>query len=198
MGRVVSFSATTSRPADVTQYTAGDEISNSATAGSVVRATIDMPGMTRGRFLSAAMDITPASGNLVITALNLKLLIFKTANAPAAVGDNVTFPVSAATRRLLVASFLFDDGAWENPLGAYTASTSGYQECPAMQQVPLATPTLAAPYEHAGYFDFTGGPISGNENTTARQMTVCIQALAAWNPTAVVNNIGLYFDVEIE
>jgi hypothetical protein len=192
MGRIIRYTATTTRPADVTQYAAGDEISNSATAGSVVRATIDLTGFTRGKILQMGMDITPASSNLVITALNLKALIFKTADAPAAVGDNVTFPVTGAQRRLMVGGFLFDDGGWENPLGAYTASTSGFQETTAMQAVPLATPTLATPWEFAGCFDF------GGSLYTARTLTVCLQALATWNPTAVVNTIGMVFDIDVE
>lgn len=198
MGRIVKYTGSFSRPADVTAYAAGDEVASSATAGSVVRATLDMSGVTRGRFLFASMDITPASGNVVITAANFKILVFKTVDAPAAVGDNVTFPIAAATRQKLVAGFLMDDGGWENPLGAYTASTSAIQVCPAMTQIPLATPTLAKDYPFAGCFDFTGDKQDNNANTTARQMTVCLQALAAWTPLAVVNAFGFSFTVEIE
>jgi len=55
--------STIARPADATAYAAGDEISNHATAGSVVRATFNLRGFTRGRIFAAALDLTPASSN---------------------------------------------------------------------------------------------------------------------------------------
>jgi hypothetical protein len=192
MGRVVHFNTTLVRPSDATQYAAGDEISNSATAGSVVRPVFDFTGFTRGRILDMSLDITPASSNLVITALNLDAILFKTPDVPAAVGDNVTFPITGAQRRLQVGRFLFDDGGWQNPLGAYTASTSGYQVVSAGQPVPIATPTLFDTYEHAAWFDFTG------QTAAQRELTLVLQALAAWNPGAVVNTIGIHLTAEVE
>lgn len=192
MGRIIVLDSTFIRPGDNTAYAAGDEVSNHATAGSVVRSTFDLTGFTRGRILGASVDITPASGSLVITALNLDLLIFKTTEVPAAVGDNVTHPITGEQRRKQVARFLFDDGGWQNQLGAYTASTSGYQVVPVGAPVPLATPTLYNPYEFAGCFDFTG------DKATQRSLTAVIQALAAWTPTGVVNTFGIRLTIDAE
>src|SRR3990167_7436248 len=49
MNKVFRLRSTIARPADATVYAAGDEISNSATAGSVVRATFNLVGFKRGR-----------------------------------------------------------------------------------------------------------------------------------------------------
>lgn len=198
MGRVIVLDSSFVRPSDATAYTAGDEVSNSATAGSVVRATFDLSGFTRGRILRASLDVTPASSNMVITAANLDLLIFKTVDVPAAVGDNVAFPVTGAQRRKCVARFLFDNDGWQNTLGAYTADTSGYQTVPAGQPVPLATPTLFAPDPFAGHFDFSGGNAQLLSTDTVRQLTATLQVLAAWNPGAVANTIGIRLIVEAE
>ena len=198
MGRIIRLTSTFVRPADNTAYTAGDEISNSATAGSVVRPTFDLSGFTRGRILGCAVDITPASSNLVITALNFDVIFFKTVDVPAAVGDNVTFPITGAQRRLAVGRFLFDDGGWANPLGAYAASTSGYQDVPAGLPIPLATPTLYDSYQHAACFDFTGGLANGVSTGTNRQLTAVFQVLAAWTPLGVANTFGIAIDVDAE
>lgn len=193
MGRIITLDSTfvMAEPA-AGAYAAGDEISNDTTAGDVVRPTFNLAGFTRGRVLQASMDITPASGNLVITALNLDLLIFKTVDVPAAVGDQVTFPITGAQRRKCVARFLFDDGGWQNPLGAYTAGTSGYQVVSVGNPVPLGTPTLYDTYSHAGHFDFTG------DLESARTLTAALQVLAAWTPGAVVNTFGIRLVVEAE
>lgn len=192
MGRIIVLDSTFVRPADNTAYTAGDEISNHATAGSVVRSTFDLSGFTRGRILDASVDITPASGNLVITALNFDLLIFKTTEVPAAVGDNVTHPITGAQRRKQIARFLFDDGGWQNPLGAYAAGASGYQIVAVGAPVPLATPTLYSPYEYSGCFDFTG------DTVTQRSLTAVLQVLANWTPTGVANTFGIRLTIDAE
>ncbi len=184
------MTSTFTRPADNTAYQAGDEISNHATAGSVVRSTFDLQGFTRGRVLSMAIDVTPGSGNLVITAFNFQAMLFKTAEVPAAVGDNVTHPIAGATRRKAVGHFLFDDGGWMNPLGAFAASTSGYQETPATMPVPLATPTIAAPHVPGHFFEFTQGE--------TKSLTLVLQALAAWTPTGIANVFGIALELEVE
>src|SRR5690554_5656768 len=107
MGKRTRMRSTFARPADNTAYQAGDEISNHATAGSVVRPTFDLSGFTRGRILAAEIDITAASSNVVTTASDFELLIFRTGDVPAAVGDNVTQPLAAATAALAVAAFRF-------------------------------------------------------------------------------------------
>ena len=190
MGRIIQLTSTFSRPADATAYTAGDEISNHATAGSVVRSTFNLSGFTRGLVIAAGIDVTPASGNVVVTAFDIQMLLFKTADAPAAVGDNVTHPVTGAQRRTAIGCFRFDDGGWMNPLGAFTASTSAYQEVPHTLSLPVTVPELA--HSFGAPFDFAGSPIG------SRELTAVFQVLAAWTPGAVANVFGLrlYIDAE--
>jgi hypothetical protein len=190
MGKILRFESTTTRPADATAYAGGDEIANSATAGSVVRMSFDLSGTSRGRIIRACMDITPASGSLVIVALNLNAIIFKTANSPAAVGDNVAINITGAQRRLSIGHFLFDDGAWVAPNGGFTAGASGWQETPATLSLPIATPQIAVQHVPGYIFEWRQGE--------TKQLDVVLQALAGWNPTAVVNTIGMCIDVEVE
>jgi hypothetical protein len=190
MGRIIQLTSTFARPADATAYAAGDEISNHATAGSVVRSTFNLDGFTRGLILAAALDVTPASGNVVVTAFDVNMMLFKTPDAPTAVGDNVTHPISGATRRKAIGLFRFDDGGWVNPLGAFTASTSAYQEVPHTMNLPIATPALT--HSFGAPFDFTG------QTLAQRELTAVFQVLAAWTPGAVVNTFGirLYIDAD--
>jgi hypothetical protein len=190
MGQIIRLTSSFVRPASATQYTAGDEISSSATAGSVVRMTFNLSGFTRGRIIRAGLSIAPASGNVVITASNMNMLLFKTADAPAAVGDNVTHPITGAQRALAVGNFLFDDGGWVNPLGAFAASTSAWQQVPDTMLVPYATPDLA--HSDGANFDFAGSPIG------SRTLTAVMQVLAAWNPGNVANTFGAVIDVIAE
>jgi len=192
MGKLIRLRSTIARPADATAYAAGDEISNSATPGSVVRAVFDLSGFTRGRILAATLDVTPASGSLVITAFDASLMIFRTPDAPAAVGDNVTNPIAAAVRTLAIGDYRFDDGGWVNQLGALTAGTSGVQKVPATVSTGLATPVLQDAHGPGHFFDFTG------QLATQRQLTAVLNALAAWTPTAVVNTFGITLDIEAE
>lgn len=189
MGRIIRVTSSFVRPADNTAYQAGDEVSNHATAASVVRPVFDFRGFTRGRLLGAAIDVTPASGNVVITAFDLQLILFKTAQVPAAVGDNVTHPIAGTTRRNAISHFRFDDGAWTNPLGAVTASTSAYQEVPATLSLPTGTPALVLS-PAGGIFDFGGGE--------APTMTAVLQILGAWTPTGIANTFGITLYAEVE
>lgn len=182
--------ATIARPADNTAYAAGDEISNHATAGSVVRASFDMIGFTRGRIYAAELDITAASGNVVTTAADFELLLFRYACAPAAVGDNVTHPIAAATRALSVAQFRFDDTGYTGPLGTVAAGTSQVQAVMAHMVQPLATPVLQAPYYPGFFFDFTG--------CTNKSFVAVLRALGAWTPTGIINTFGITLDLEVE
>ncbi len=190
--RPTRMRSTIARPADNTAYQAGDEISNHATAGSVVRATFDLSGFTRGKIYAAEIDLTPASGNVITTAADFEMLLFKTADAPAAVGDNVTHPIAAATRALAVAQFRFDDTGWTGPLGTVAAGTSQIQAVGAHYVQPLATPVLQALFPAGYFFDFTGQPIA------SRTLTVVLRALAAWTPTGVINTFGITLDLELE
>ena len=190
--RPTRMRSTIARPADITAYAAGDEVSNHATAGSVVRATFDLSGFTRGKIYAAEIDLSAASGNVVTTASDFELLLFKTADAPAAVGDNVTHPIAAATRALAVAAFRFDDTGWTGPLGTVAAGTSQCQAVGAHVVQPLATNVLQAMWPAGFFFDFTGQAID------ERELTVVLRALAAWTPGAVINTFGITLDLELE
>jgi hypothetical protein len=179
--------ATFSRPADATAYSAGDEISNNASAGSVVRPTIDLSFVRKARIVRAGIAVTPASGNLVITAFDFALLVFKTSDIPAAVGDNVAFNVTAL-KRARAAKFAFVNTAWTAPNGGVAAGTDGFQEV-------LSFISGASGAIPGNTFDFTqGDPVTA----AGRQLTIALQAQAAWTPTAVVNAFDIVLDIEIE
>ena len=170
-------------------YVAGDEISNDTTAGDVVRATFDLSGFQRGLILAAQLDVTAASGNVITTAFDAELALFKTADAPAAVGDQVTHPIAAAVMAKNCGVFRFDDTGWTGPLGTVAAGTSQIQKVGAHVVMPTATPTLQVGY--VGHiFEFKGGE--------AATLTAVMRALAAWTPTAVVNTFGITLDIEVE
>ena len=190
MRKILRLRSTIARPADATAYAAGDEVSNSATAGSVVRATFNMAGFTGGRIVAADLDMTPASGNAVTTAGDFELMIFRTAEAPAAVGDNVTNPITAAQRAAAIAVFRFDDTGWTGPLGTVAAGTSQHQSVMATLVQPLATPVLQAPFYQGFYFDLTG--------QTTKEFTAVLRSLAAWTPTGIINTFGITLDIEAE
>ena len=195
--------STVARPADVTAYAAGDEISNHATAGSVVRPTFDLTAYRRlldekphgyprrlaGRLFAAEIDLTAASGNVVTTASDFELLIFKTADVPAAVGDNVTHPIAAASLALAVGRYRFDDTGWNGPLGTVAAGTSQIQAVTPTLVQPLATNVPHYPWPAGFPFDF------GPDDTTT--FTAVLRALAAWTPGAVVNTFGITLDIEV-
>jgi len=185
------FRSTIARPADNTAYQAGDEVSNSATAGSVVRATFNFEGFTRGKIYGAAIDLTATSGNVVTAASDLELLLFRTPDAPAAVGDNVTHPIAAATRALAVARFRFDDTGWTGPLGTAAAGTSQFQEVMPTAVQPLAANVLEYPL---GFHTFAFDGLT----LAQRELTVVLRTLAAWTPTGVINTFGITLDVDLE
>lgn len=187
-GKILRLRSTIARPADATAYAAGDEISNSATAGSVVRATFNLAGFRRVRLHAAEMDLTAASGDVVTTASDLDLLVFKTADVPAAVGDNVTHPITAAQRAAAVGGFRFDDTGWTGPLGPVAAGTSQFQAV-----MPTFVQPLAA---NVPYYPWPPGYVFAFQDDEARTLTVVLRALAAWTPTAVVNTFGITLDIE--
>jgi hypothetical protein len=182
--------STIARPADNTIYAAGDEISNHATAGSVVRATFNLAGFRHGRLLAAEIDLTAASGNVVTAASDLELLIFRTGEAPAAVGDNVTHPIAAATLALAVGRYRFDDTGWTGPLGTVAAGTSQVQAV-----MPTVVQPLASNVPHSPWYP--GFPFS-IEDQTAKTFTAVLRALAGWTPTGIINTFGITLDIEAE
>ncbi len=186
---IVRLRSTIARPADVTAYQAGDEISNSATAGSVVRPTFNLAGFTNGKIHAAAIDLTAASSNVVTTASDFELLIYRTADVPAAVGDNVTHPLTAVQRAAAVGIFRFDDTGWTGPLGTVAAGTSQFQAVGAHLVQPLATPVLQSPWPAGFSFNFEG--------QTAKTFTAVLRALAAWTPLAVINTFGITLDIDV-
>lgn len=202
MSRLLRLRSTFDRPAAAVAYAAGDEVSNNATAGSVVRATFDLSDYRRqldekpfgqrklfGRLYAAEIDLTAASGDVVTTALDLELLIFRTGDAPAAVGDNVTHPIAAGTRALAPARFRFDDTGWTGPLGTVAAGTSQVQAVTATLVQPLASNVPEYPWPVGFPFDF------GESDTIT--FTAVLRALAAWTPGAVVNTFGITLDIEV-
>lgn len=190
MGKILRLRSTIARPADATAYAAGDEVSNSATAGSVVRPTFDLSGFNQARIISLDFDITAASGNVVTTAAGFEVLLFRTAEVPAAVGDNVTNPVTGAQRAASVGDFTLDDTGWTGPLGTVAAGTSQHQAVLAHYVQPTATPVLQSPSDSGYPFSFDG--------VTAKTLTAIIRATGAWTPTAIVNTIGLTLTIEAE
>lgn len=203
MPRVLRLRSTVARPADLTAYAAGDEISNSATAGSVVRPTYDLAPYRRlldekpfgyprgltGRLYAAEIDLTAASGDVVTTASDFELLIFRTDDVPAAVGDNVTHPIAAATLALAVGRYRFDDTGWNGPLGTVAAGTS---------QIQAVTPTLVQPLAaNVPHYPWPAGfPFDFSADATPT-FTAILRALAAWTPGAVVNTFGVTLDIEV-
>jgi len=188
MSVIQRLRSTIIRPANATAYTAGDEISNSATAGSVVRMTFNLAGFSQARLISAEIDVTAASGDVVTTALSLEAAIFRTSEVPAAVGDNVTHPLSAVNRAVSVGDFKFDAAGWTGPLGTVAAGTSQFQAVSASYVQPTATPVLWFPHPGGYCFSMAG------QNTPT--LTAIIRALAAWTPTGIANTIGLTLNIE--
>jgi hypothetical protein len=195
MEKIRRYTFTFTRPSDATQYAAGDEISNSATAGSVVRGTVDLGfGVRKAKVVRAGIDITPASATLVITALDFSLIAMKASDTllPAAVGDNVALNISGAARNK-AAKFSFVNTAWTSPAGALTAGTSGFQE------VVSAVSGAGSGAIPGNLFDFTQGDLLPTTvASTARTLTFMLQAIGAWNPGAVVNVFNIAVDIEIE
>lgn len=176
---VSNLTATFSRPADNTAYATGDAISNSGTAASVVPLTFSLPQERQGVLRGAKCVVTPASGNLVITALDFDLLIFRpVASVPFAAGsfvaDNSAMAISAAAFRELIGVFTFAAGAWRNPSGALTAGASGFQ---------AVAPTTRTRYPF-------------NVGDVAPSLIGVVQCKGAWTPTGVVNRFDFTLDCE--
>lgn len=176
--------ATISRPAVATAYTAGDIIANSGTAGEVVPLTFKIPAKT-GTVMGCSCVVTPASSNLVITALDFNLLLFRpVAGIPFAAGgypaDNAAMAITAASFRELVARFNFVNTAWTNPAGALTAGATGYQAV-------IATTSRVSPV-----FDTRGD----YGTTQPDELIGVIQVLGSWTPTGIINRFDFALDLE--
>lgn len=172
------ITANFSRPADNTAYAAGDAIANSGTGSSVTPLVFEMRG-AKGKLTGCRSVVTPASGNLIITALDFDLLLFNpTDGIPFAPGsfpaDNAAMAITAAAFRDLVAVFRFSSSAWRNPAGALTAGVTGYQEVVVNSLRPYAS------YELGNLTRLIG----------------VVQALAAWTPTGIVNRFDFTLDTD--
>jgi hypothetical protein len=170
------ITATFSNPSSAGAYTAGDAIANSATGSAVVPMTFDM-AVPDGRLIGCSCVVTPATSNLVITACDFDLLLFRPVSgipfaAGSFPGDNAAMSISAAAMRELVGVFSFANTAWRNPLGALTAGITGYQ---------AVAPTARTEYAF-------------NASGTSQTLIGVVQAKAAWTPGAVINQ----FDFALE
>lgn len=170
----VVLTANFTRPADNTAYSAGDAIANSATLASVVPLTWKLPASTNGQIIGCRAVVTPASGSLVITALDFDLLVFRPAtDIPFAAGsfpaDNTAMAFTAAAYRDLIATFSFVNSAWRGTSGALTAEA-------------LGTQAVAAAFANSCFS--VGGLGAANAMTT---LIGVVQARAAWTPLGVAN-----------
>jgi len=171
-----------SNPASGGAYTAGDNIGNSATAGSVIPITFTI-GRNSGRITGCRCVVTPASGNLVTTALDFELLLFRPETSiPYAVGgypaDNAAHVLTAAAYREKVAAFRFSSSAWRSTDGTTTAATTT-----AYQSVALNSTRILAAFNTSGL---------------TQTLVGVIQVLGAWTPGAVVNRFDFALDTDLD
>lgn len=174
------------RPADNTAYTSGDIIGNSGTAASVIpitfaNATRVTGAGASGRIRGARCVVTPASSNVVITAFDFDLLLFRpSTNIPfAAAGypaDNAALTLTAAMYKELIGIIPFVNGAWRSQLGALTAGTVAHQ----VALPATITPSLP--------FDLS--------DLTSASIIAVMQAKGAWTPTGIVNTFDFTLLVE--
>ena len=175
--------ATMSRPADNTAYAAGDAIANSGTGSLVVPLTFTTT-RNSGRITGCRCVVTPASSNLVITALDFDLLIFRpNTNIPFAAGsypaDNAAMAITSAAFIDLVGTFRFSATNWRNPAGTLTAGVVGYQS------QALNSSRAIAPFNTDG--------LAG-----AGTLLGVVQVLSAWTPTGIVNQFDFALDVDLD
>jgi hypothetical protein len=180
------ITGTFSRPADNTAYAAGDAIANSTTASLVVPIEFNLQGYSYGNITGARCVVTPASGNLVITALEFELLLFRpVADIPFAAGsfaaDNAALTVSAAAYREAVGIFTFDSTQWRSPAGSLSvAGVTGFQsvDCASRPFYPFNLET-------------------GITLAQRTKLVGIVQALDAWTPTGVINQFDFALDVDV-
>lgn len=195
VGTTPRLTARYTRAADATgAYAAGDQIGDTVTAAGSVPILFPMPSVngvqrSSGRISGARCVITPASGNLVITACDFDLLLFRphTASIPFASGgypgDNAALLISSAAQQELVGIFRFVNNAWRSPAGSVTvAGTNGYQSQPLYS--PVATPRPYAPFNVDGltYIGLLG----------------LLQAQGTWTPGNVAQQFDIALDVDLD
>lgn len=178
-GTTPRVTASISKPADATAYTAGDHIAGSLTANLVEPMLFNMPRPS-GRITGARAVVTAASGTVVFPAFDL-LLFRPEANIPfAAAGypaDNGAMEISAAAMRELVAVIPFSASLWRNRAGAQAAAgLVGYQP-----GVPVLRPF--AP------FNLTGLSVQALRGVVQAQ---------SWNPGNVAYTIDFALDADLD
>jgi len=128
----------------------------------------------------------------VIIANNMEALLFHSDDAPAAVGDNVTNPISAQVRQKALAEFVYDDAGWVNQLGAIGTGVSGFQYAlPGIASQSQGTTPLFAALQRGRAFSFVGKPVA------SRSVIVVLRALAAWDPANENQQISFALDIEV-
>lgn len=179
LGKNPLLRASFSRLAQAVAYATGDIIANDTVAANVVPLEFPLQhGFVSGKLTGCRATVAPASANLVITALDFDLLIFRgAADIPFAAGafpaDNAALNVSAAAFRELVGIFAFVAGAWRNPAGAVTAGVAGHQSIRG-QNFPFDVSSAAK-----------------------KSLIGVVQCKGAWTPGAVVNQFDFTLDVEV-
>lgn len=176
---------TYTRPSSATQYAASDIIGNSATAGSVTGITFANVSRVTGqgagaKIMGVRCIITPASSNLVITACDFDLLLFRAGtDIPVATGgypaDNGALTITPAAMKELVGVVPFVNTAWRNGLSTLVAGAVGWQ---------VVVPSVNSPL-----------PVDLSDLASPDLIGV-MHAKAAWNPGAVANafDFTLYVD----
>ena len=165
--------------------TIGSEISNSATAGSVVYPTVRTDGFRRVRPNRMGVSLTPASGSVVLTNLAFSVYVFKTADAPAAVGYGAALALTGVLRQK-ACKFPFAAASWTQPTGALSAGASAYQE---------VFPALGSIYTSIGdVMDFSGSEGNGE----ARTLSFIVQVDAAWNPATISYTMDIVLDLDCQ
>lgn len=178
-GRTPRITATYSNPASATQYTIGDLIGNSLTAGLVT--PIDFGALTRdsGRLSGARCVVTAASGTIVLPKFDL-LLFRSNTDIPVAAGgyvaDNGVLNITAAAMKDLIGILSFSDTGWRNQLGGATAAGDHVY-----QAVSFAT----RPYAPFNLADLGTKKILG-----------LMQDQGAWNPGNVANTFDFVLDMD--
>lgn len=179
------LTATFSRPADNVAYAAGDAIANSTTGSAVVPIEFSLDGFTRGNITGIRCVVTPASGNLIIAALDFELLLFRpVTDIPFAAGsfaaDNAALAISAAAYRECVGTFIFDATQWRSPAGSLSVGgATGFQsvDCASRPLFPFNVEAIAL--------------------GSSRKLVGVVQALNSWTPTGIINQFDFALDLDV-
>lgn len=112
-GVVANPTANFTRPADTTQYTSGDLVANSTTAGSVVPLTLTAARVSAGSFTIRRVKLHKST--TTTTSASFRVHLFTTAPATITNGDNGAFSVSGIADYIGAADITMDrtftDGA---------------------------------------------------------------------------------------